>query len=503
MLHQKALKQRPLSSRKPQQKIDQSPYRPTFPAPHVVRIKEGTRPTPKRSYILDSNVLFSDPNAIFRFKEHDVIIVSEVLEELDRHKIGNDDKHRNVREVLRTLRAIFSQAGKSAGDGVSLEKFSGGLATGKIFLQECPTSDKKGDGIILETVSMLTGKERPDPVLVTKDNNMALRAITKGMVVEDYHTDIVVEDPDRLLYTGTKELPLGFFDDQMGGIESWKEEGHTFYRIQGSFAKDLLMNQFVYSTEGKKFDAQVVKKEGRGGVILRSTTNYLHRPVWGINARNREQNFLCNLLMNPKIHCVSISGTAGSGKTFLSISTALEQTIEKKLYSEIIFTRETVSAGKDIGFLPGTEEEKMEPWLGALRDNLEVLCNPREPIEKDGKRLDDHWKKNTTMELIRDKLQIRSLGFMRGRTFVEKFVIVDEVQNLTPKQVKTLVTRAGNGTKMIFMGNLAQIDTPYITEGSSGLAYLIDRFKGWDHYGHITLQRGERSLLADYGNEVL
>ncbi len=207
--------------------------------------------------------------------------------------------------------------------------------------------------------------------------------------------------------------------------------------------------------------------------------------------------------MNPKIHCVSISGTAGSGKTFLSIAAALEQTIEKKLYSEIIFTRETVSAGKDIGFLPGTEEEKMEPWLGALRDNLEILCNPREPIEKDGKRLDDHWKKNTTMELIRDKLQIRSLGFMRGRTFVEKFVIVDEVQNLTPKQVKTLVTRAGNGTKMIFMGNLAQIDTPYITEGSSGLAHLIDRFKGWEHYGHVTLQKGERSLLADYGNDVL
>jgi PhoH-like ATPase len=185
----------------------------------------------------------------------------------------------------------------------------------------------------------------------------------------------------------------------------------------------------------------------------------------------------------------------------LALAAGLEQVFESKRYSKIIFTRATVSVGDDIGFLPGTEEEKMTPWLGALYDNLEFLNNPSTD-EKDSKHGVD-WGKAATAELIRSRVKICSMSFIRGRTFVNQYIIVDEVQNLTPKQVKTLVTRAGKGTKMILMGNLAQIDTPYLTEGSCGLTHIANNFHDWEHSGHVTLVKGERSELADRANEVL
>jgi PhoH-like ATPase len=217
--------------------------------------------------------------------------------------------------------------------------------------------------------------------------------------------------------------------------------------------------------------------------------------VWGITARSREQNFAFNLLMDPKIDFVSLVGQAGTGKTLLTLAAALAQTFETRLYSEIIVTRATVSVGEDIGFLPGSEEEKMNPWMGALEDNLEVLNR----TDKDA----GEWGGAAKQDLIRRRIKIKSLNFMRGRTFLNRFLIVDEAQNQTPKQMKTLITRAGPGTKVICMGNIAQTDTPYLTEGSSGLTYVVDRFKGWAHSGHITPHRGERSRLADYATKAL
>ena len=216
--------------------------------------------------------------------------------------------------------------------------------------------------------------------------------------------------------------------------------------------------------------------------------------MWGISARNREQNFALNLLMNPEVDFVTLMGTAGSGKTLLSLAAGLAQTLELKLYTEIIMTRATVSVGEDIGFLPGTEEEKMTPWMGALTDNLEVLTATEEGGE---------WGRAATNDLLNSRIKIRSLNFMRGRTFLNRFVIIDEAQNLTPKQMQTLLTRAGPGTKMVCLGNVQQIDTPYLTETTSGLTFAVDRFKSWTHSGHITLRRGERSRLADYASEVL
>ena len=200
-------------------------------------------------------------------------------------------------------------------------------------------------------------------------------------------------------------------------------------------------------------------------------------------------------------------GQAGTGKTLLTLAAALTQTLETKRFAEIIITRVTVPVGEDIGFLPGTEEEKMTPWMGALEDNLEVLNKPAEtpaggPAAGAGSYGGD-WGRAATMDLIRNRIKIKSLNFMRGRTFMNKFLIIDEAQNLTPKQMKTLITRAGPGTKVVCLGNIAQIDTPYLTEGSSGLTYVVDRFKGWPHSGHVTLQRGERSRLADHAAEVL
>jgi PhoH-like ATPase len=235
--------------------------------------------------------------------------------------------------------------------------------------------------------------------------------------------------------------------------------------------------------------------DGNGAVmeLVRDYRNERHS-TWGITARNREQNFALNLLLDPEIDFVTILGPAGTGKTLLTLAAGLAQTLESNRYSEIIMTRVTIPLGEDIGFLPGTEEEKMEPWMGALMDNLEVLTQSQEG---------GNWGRAATNDLLRNRIKIRSLNFMRGRTFLNRFLILDEAQNLTPKQMKALVTRAGPGTKLVCLGNIAQIDTPYLTETTSGLTYVVNRFRGWAHSGHITLVRGERSRLADYASDIL
>jgi PhoH-like ATPase len=216
--------------------------------------------------------------------------------------------------------------------------------------------------------------------------------------------------------------------------------------------------------------------------------------VWGISARNREQSFALNLLLEPEVDFVTLLGTAGTGKTLLALAAGLVQTLEDKRYREIVMTRVTVPVGDDIGFLPGTEEEKMTPWMGALMDNLEVLTDSE---------VGGEWGRAATHDLLHSRIKVRSLNFMRGRTFLGRYLIIDEAQNLTRKQMKTLITRAGPGTKVVCIGNVAQIDTPYLTETTSGLTYVVDRFKQWPHSGHITLRRGERSRLADFAAEEL
>jgi PhoH-like ATPase len=306
-------------------------------------------------------------------------------------------------------------------------------------------------------------------------------------------------------------LPEDFWDTHGQGMKSWKQDTRTLYQVKGPLCPDLLVNEFVYLEDSgdKPFTAIVKESQGKTSV-LSTLIDYGHakNAVWGITARNREQNFALNLLMDPEIDFVTLLGQAGTGKTLLTLAASLTQTLETKRYSEIIITRVTVPVGEDIGFLPGTEEEKMTPWMGAIEDNLDVLNKPADSSDKGvsggaGGNYGGDWGRAATMDLIRSRIKIKSLNFMRGRTFINKFLIIDEAQNLTPKQMKTLITRAGPGTKVVCLGNIAQIDTPYLTEGSSGITYVVDRFKGWPHSGHITLQRGERSRLADHAAEVL
>ena len=468
------------------------------------RRRPRARQAAGKLFVLDTNVLMHDPTSLFRFEEHDVFLPMQTLEELDDHKKGISEVARNARQASRYLDEIVTKEAGRIATGIPLARHAADTATGHLFLQtevmngNLPASlaTHKADNKILGVVTALI-ERLPDRevVLVSKDINMRIKAHALGLAAEDYFNDKVLEDTD-VLYTGVRELPADFWDAHGKDMESWKKEGRTYYRIRGPLCQELLLNEFVFQEGDRALHAMVKEVSGKTAV-LETVRDYTHakNAVWGITARNREQNFALNLLMNADIDFVTLLGQAGTGKTLLTLAAGLMQTLEVKHYSEIIMTRVTVPLGEDIGFLPGTEEEKMGPWMGALEDNLDVLNNTDEEAGE--------WGRAATRDLIRSRIKIKSLNFMRGRTFINKYLIIDEAQNLTPKQVKTLVTRAGPGTKVVCLGNIAQIDTPYLTEGSSGLTYVVDRFKGWSHSGHVTLQRGERSRLADHAADIL
>lgn len=483
----------------------------------AVAPKSGTRRPVDKSgikklFVLDTNVLMHDPTSLFRFEEHDVYLPMMTLEELDDHKKGMSEVARSARQVSRSLDALVSGIEENAiDDGIPLSKLGNKDAKGRLFFQTklqnvtlpegLPMG--KADNQILGVVRALESQYPGRPiVLVSKDINMRIKARAMGLPAEEYFNDHVLEDTD-LLYSGIMQLPDDFWIKHAKGMESWQENkhgsGYTFYRLSGPVVPAMLVNQFVYMEPKNgeaSFYGQVRQINGKTAVI-QTLRDYAHtkNSVWGVTARNREQNFALNLLMDPECDFVTLLGQAGTGKTLLALAAGLAQVLETKLYSEIIVTRVTVPVGEDIGFLPGTEEEKMSPWMGAFDDNLEVLNKSDNDAGE--------WGRAATQDLIRSRIKIKSLNFMRGRTFVNKFLIIDEAQNLTPKQMKTLVTRAGPGTKIVCLGNIAQIDTPYLTEGSSGLTYVVDRFKSWGHGGHVTLARGERSRLADHASEVL
>jgi len=465
---------------------------------------------PAKLFVLDTNVLMHDPMSLFRFEEHDIYLPMITLEELDGHKRGMTEVARNARQVSRDLDALAASMGSrdatGMSDGLPLSRTGHREAAGKLFFQtnlvnvNLPAGlpQGKADNQILGVVKALC-EQKParDVVLVSKDINMRIKARALGLPAEDYFNDKTLEDGD-LLYTGVLQLPTDFWDRHGKTMESWSQGGCTFYRISGPLVPALLINQFVYleAPGAAPLYAKVTEITGKTAV-LKTLREYTHNKnaVWGVTARNREQNFALNLLMDPECDFITLTGTAGTGKTLMTLAAGLSQVMDDRRYTEIIVTRVTVPVGEDIGFLPGTEEEKMGPWMGALDDNLEVLS------KSDGGA--GEWGRAATNDLVRSKIKIKSLNFMRGRTFLNKYVIIDEAQNLTPKQMKTLITRAGPGTKIVCLGNLAQIDTPYLTEGSSGLTYAVDRFKGWPHSGHIMLARGERSRLADFASEVL
>ena len=501
----------PKAAPKPVQPAAAKPATKPAAVPKAAAAPARTRKTrskgPTKLFVLDTNVLLHDPTSLFRFEEHDIFLPMIVLEELDAHKKGMTEVARNGRQVSRSLDALVATQGADIGAGIALDATGQRAATGKLYFQTAPLNYQlptslpqgKADNQILGVVEALRAQHTPrEVVLVSKDINMRVKARALGLPAEDYQNDKALDDDD-LLYAGSLALPADFWSKAGKNVESWQSGANTYYRISGPLVAGMMINQFVYfEAPGEPSLYARVTEIRDKTAVLQTLKDYGHakNAVWGVTTRNREQNFAMNLLMDPDVDFVTLTGTAGTGKTLLTLAAGLTQVLDERRYSEIIMTRATVSVGEDIGFLPGTEEEKMGPWMGALDDNLEFLAkgdggNPGE------------WGRAATNDLIRSRIKIKSMNFMRGRTFMDKFVIIDEAQNLTPKQMKTLITRAGPGTKIVCMGNLAQIDTPYLTEGSSGLTFAVDRFKGWPHSGHILLARGERSRLADFASEVL
>jgi len=457
-----------------------------------------------RLFVLDTNVLLHDPGAIFRFAEHDVFIPMVVLEELDAAKRGTSDLARSARQVSRFLEDVIGDSDHDAiENGLPLPSVVHGVndyaPSGRVFLQTSAVADEplpaslpgnSPDNAILATA--LAETRRRDGchiVLVSKDINLRIKARIAGVTAEDYYNDKTLDDVD-LLFTGTHILG----DDEMREVTAAAAGADERFYLDTGVLADLHPNEGLFDADE---DVIAVARGIEGGrQVLDPAIDYTAagHAVWGIHARNAEQNFAINLLMDPDVEFVTLLGVAGTGKTLLALAAGLAQCMEAKTYREIIMTRETISVGEDIGFLPGSEEEKMTPWMGALLDNLEVLADTGEG---------GAWGRSATSDVIQNRIKIRSLSFMRGRTFLNRYIIIDEAQNLTAKQMRTLITRAGPGTKIVCLGNIAQIDTPYLSETTSGLTYVVDRFRPWAYSGHVTLKRGERSRLADYATNHL
>ncbi len=468
----------------------------------------------KRIYVLDTNVLMHDPTALFKFEEHDVYLPMQVMEELDNGKKGTSEASRNARQVSRFLNELIEAHGSSdVSQGVALVRpqglqLRGAESAGRLRFQtgDFDAGKRFGtvipDNNILGAILVLKQQEPGTPVVfVSKDINLRIKASIAGITSEDYENDRALDD-FSLLYTGATPLPEDFWQRHGKDLKSWTDKGRTYYELTTGDDENWYPNQFVFLPGDEQSEMKIVRLQD-GKAVLQIVDDFRHgqHAVWGITARNREQNFALNALMDPEIDFVTLLGTAGTGKTLLALAAGLlalaaglAQTMDAQRYREIIMTRATVSVGEDIGFLPGTEEEKMTPWMGALTDNLEVLTHNQEG---------GAWGRAATNDLLASRIKIRSLNFMRGRTFLSRYLILDEAQNLTPKQMKTLVTRAGPGTKIVCLGNVEQIDTPYLTETTSGLTYAVDRFKSWQHSAHVTLRRGERSRLADYASDAL
>lgn len=452
-------------------------------------------------FVMDTNVLMHDPTAVLRFMEHDVYIPMVVLEELDNHKTGMTEIARNVRQVTRLFDELVKGFKGKSSEGIPLSS----PASGRLHFQTEAITEKlpdtlpigKGDNEILRVVIGLGKRYGKRPVtLVTKDVNLRIKAYSLGIPAEDYTSDRVVADTDALP-KGLHALPDDFVARTLPALERSKEGTSTCYMLPRTLGKGLVVGDFVYTDLGPRPFAAIVRerREG-GGVRVQTVRNHTEskNKVFGITARNREQSFALSLLLDHEIDFVTLLGQAGTGKTLLTLAAGLQQVVGEKLYDEIVVTRATVPLGDDIGYLPGDESDKMNPWMGAIYDNLSVV------EVADPKRGASHHQSHDD---LRQYVSVKSMSFMRGRTFLRKFLIVDEAQNLTAKQMKALITRAGEGTKVVCLGNLAQIDTPYLTEANSGLTYAVTRFRGWEHFGHLILSNVSRSRLAAHAVAVL
>ncbi|MGM0826454.1 MAG: PhoH family protein [Pseudomonadota bacterium] len=460
-----------------------------------------------RLYVLDTNVLIHDPAALYNFDEHDVVIPMTVLEELDKHKNGIREIARTARQISRTLSDLTSQVTfDEIQQGIPIPRITG--ESGHLHflcyndLQSFSSLDDSPDNRILAETCRLRD-ERPDAsvILITKDINLRVKAAALKVPVEDYLNDRAFDDSDAMIegaqvYASAGQHGASLWEALNVDVNVERVDHHTFYQLSGDMPRHWHVGMLVSDSEnGAEFEA-IIRELSPSSARLQLLTNYRHHAgVWGVHAHDSRQNFTLNLLMDPEIDLVTIAGNAGTGKTFMTLAAAFQQTLDQKQFERIVFTRAPIPMGEDIGFLPGTEEEKMSPWMGAFHDNMDNLLRNEEG--------ESTWDNGATRQLIGSRVQIRAPSFMRGRTLNDTFLIIDEAQNFTPKQLKSLVTRAGRNTKIVCLGNVGQIDTPYLTANTCGMAAVVERFRDWPHAGHITLKSVERSRLALAAEELL
>ncbi|NRA70278.1 MAG: PhoH family protein [Gammaproteobacteria bacterium] len=450
-------------------------------------------------YVLDTNILLHEPNAVFSFNEHDVVIPMTVLEELDQIKDRHKDVSRDARIAIRTIEDILSSASSEAilsGVPIPCSGLTEKLGTLAIFPDHQLTTntgslpgDINDNKIINAALHLQQHHPSRVVVLITKDINMRLKAKGAGMAnVEDYRSDHVVSDVQYLSkgyhhYTGD-------FWNNISQCDTHSNGRHTIHTVARADLAPSFVNQFMFD-DSEHFCARVTRCDDNSvSFIDVSRERLLHRKAWGVRAKNVYQGMALDALLDPSIELVMLTGAAGSGKTLLAMAAALEQVIEKKRYNKIIVTRNTPEIAESIGFLPGTEEEKMAPWLAAVTDSLEALHGG-----------DDCPQGSINYIFEKANIQFKSINFMRGRSIQRAFVLLDECQNLTASQLKTIITRCGEGTKIVCLGNLAQIDSNYLTAVSSGLTYIVETFKDFEGSSVVHLNGVVRSRLAKFAEE--
>lgn len=458
--------------------------------PRVIGKQGRARNVPRttvdpRTYIVDTNVLLYDPNAVFVFHEHDIVIPMTVIEEIDRFKKDLNETGRNARAISRYLDELRLRG--SLRDGVVLE---GGGRLRVDYMTHGPDlpitwGPESNDNRILRQVLRLREELTGYVALVTRDTNMRLKCDALGVPAEDYQNAHIQVDEQ---YTGVVEIT---------GPAELVDEVHA----NGAVALDGLPDWHLYpqqvvilAAEGqasKTVMARVDTKRRR----LRKVGRY-KEGVWGIFARNKEQLFALELLLDDDIHLVTINGSAGTGKTLLAIAAGLRKVADEGIYRKMLVSRPIFPLGRDIGFLPGDLEQKLNPWMKPIYDNLELLLSTREI----GSKVPEPEYQYLLDQKI---IEVEPLTYIRGRSIPKQFLIVDEAQNLTPHEIKTVLTRAGEGTKVVLTGDPHQIDNPYVDALSNGLTYTVERFKGSDIAGHVTLKKGERSPLAELAAELL
>ncbi len=434
----------------------------------------------QKVFVLDTNVLLHDPTAMLQFEDNNVVLPITIIEELDRFKKKSEQTGRNARQVSRTLDELRQRGDLLA--GIPLEQ--GGTLRVTLChrqtLQELPVEleGDRADNAILAVALELMRQGQFPVVLVSKDTNLRIKADALGLRAEDYETD-KIDFSD--LYAGTSEVMV-----DADTIDSLFKQGAI--TLEGKFWPNQALT--LVDSANPTHTALAIFEGADGKVV--PLTKLPHGGISRIHALNREQQFAFELLLRDSISLVTLVGKAGTGKTLLAIASGLHKVAEEHCYTRLLIARPVVPMGRDLGYLPGDVTEKLTPWMQPLYDNFDLIFGTQDPSDKFG-----HWRRGHEELMAQGLLEIEPLTYIRGRTIPKQFLIVDEAQNLTPHEVKTILTRAGTGTKVVLTGDPDQIDNPYVDADSNGLTYLVERFKQEAIAGHITLHQGERSKLAE------